>query len=99
MRNSEKPNLAYLKHFRTSTNSHKRSTYNYESEGRRFESCRARSINSSYLQGNPARPFLFSGVLPAPYHNRYHNETQEGFENIRPKRPMASRCMWGVTCE
>jgi hypothetical protein len=38
MRNSEKPNLAYLKHFRTSTNSHKRSTYNYESEGRRFSS-------------------------------------------------------------
>ena len=30
MRNDEKSNLAYLKHFRNSTNSHKRITCNYE---------------------------------------------------------------------
>ena len=67
----------------------------YESEGCRFEYYRAHYLFSSICRENPDRPFLFSGVLPAPYHNWYHNEAQEGFENTRPKRPMASRCRWG----
>ncbi len=71
----------------------------YESEGRRFEYCRARYLFSSICRENPDRSFLFSGVLRAPYYNWYHNEAQEDFENIRPKRPMASRCIWGATCE
>jgi len=51
------------------------------------------------LQGK-CGPLISSLGRPAPsYHNWYHNEAQEGLENMWPKRLIASRCMWGITCE
>jgi hypothetical protein len=51
-------------------------------EGRRFESCRARHKKRPVCRINADRSFFFSGALPAPYHNWYHKEAQEGFENM-----------------
>ena len=64
------------------SNGQKHSASDYESEGRRFESCRARHKKRPVCRINADRSFLFSGALPAPYHNWYHKEAQEGFENM-----------------
>jgi hypothetical protein len=49
------------------------------------------------LQHKRKRGTFFIRSSPAPYHNVYHNRNQEGFANIFPKRPIAPRCMWGIT--
>jgi hypothetical protein len=51
------------------------------------------------LQGKCGQDASLLGRLAPLYHNWYHNEAQEGFANMWPKRLIASRCMWGITCE
>lgn len=49
----------------------------YESEGRRFESCRARSQKRPICSTKADRLLPLSGALSAMYYNKHHNRYRE----------------------
>jgi len=68
---------------------------NYESEGRRFESCRARSTNTAICRGNVIKE---KGQVktPGPF---YRDLTVVRYEKSDPKRLTTLSCMSGETWE